>query len=106
MKKPSSLLCTIFILGVLSGTIFGLGINHRSDSTALIKKAYAASETDTVILADHGVIRFLIEGKEVGRFDKDGLHVVGNVDYTGTLTDTGLARPDQTPSEKGEKNAK
>lgn len=45
----------------------------------------------------------MIEGKEEGRFDKGGLHVVGNVDYTGTLTDTGPTWLDQTPSEKGEK---
>lgn len=48
----------------------------------------------------------MIEGKEVGRFDKDGLHVVGNVEYTGTLTDTAATWLDQIPSEKGEKNAK
>ena len=34
-----------------------------------------------------GVIRFIVNGKEVARIDANGLHVRGNVDYTGTLTD-------------------
>lgn len=88
MKKPSSLFCTIFVMGVLSGTIFSLGINHRSASTALIKKAYAASETDTVILADRGVIRFMVDGQEQARIDAAGLHVNGDIGYSGSLADT------------------
>lgn len=105
MKKPSSLLCGIFILGVLfSGILFGLAINHRPARTALINEAYAASESGTVILADHGVIRFMVDGEEQARIDSAGIHVNGNVRYSGSLTDTqayDISRPaiaqEQTP---------
>lgn len=64
------------------------------------------ASTHLAVDTEHNIIRIMIEGKEVGRFDKDGLHVVGNVEYTGTLTDTAATWLDQIPSEKGEKNAK
>lgn len=64
------------------------------------------ADTHLAVDTEHNIIRIMIEGKEVGRFDKDGLHVVGNVEYTGTLTDTAATWLDQIPSEKGEKNAK
>jgi hypothetical protein len=34
-----------------------------------------------------GAIRFIVNGKEVARIDATGLHVTGDVDYTGALTD-------------------
>ncbi len=34
-----------------------------------------------------GIIRFIVNGKEVARLDANGLTVRGNIAYTGTLTD-------------------
>lgn len=36
-----------------------------------------------------GAIRFVIDGKEVGRIDAEGLYVAGDVAYTGIITDIG-----------------
>ncbi len=49
------------------------------------------SQTQLVVDKENNIIRIMIEGKEVGRFDKNGLHVVGDVNYTGTITDIGVA---------------
>jgi hypothetical protein len=38
-----------------------------------------------------GTITFMIDGKSAARIDRDGLRVVGNIEYGGTLTDTGRA---------------
>lgn len=38
-----------------------------------------------------GIISIIIEGKEVGRFDKNGLHLLSDLTYGGTITDTGSA---------------
>jgi hypothetical protein len=34
-----------------------------------------------------GVIRFVVKGREVARIDAKGLHVRGDIDYTGVITD-------------------
>jgi len=36
-----------------------------------------------------GAIRFTVDGREVARFERDGLHVRQNVDYGGLVKDTG-----------------
>ncbi|WP_250504715.1 hypothetical protein [Caballeronia sp. AZ7_KS35] len=47
----------------------------------------AASAPEIVIDKEHGVIRFMVDGKEVATLNKDGLLVRGNVAYSGELTD-------------------
>ncbi len=46
-------------------------------------------DTHLAVDTEHNIIRIMIEGKEVGRFDKDGLHVRGDISYGGSLTDYG-----------------
>lgn len=36
-----------------------------------------------------GIVRIIVNNREVARFDAKGLHVQQNVDYGGILTDTG-----------------
>lgn len=36
-----------------------------------------------------GIVRIIIEGREAAHFDAVGLHVRGNIDYGGMLTDYG-----------------
>lgn len=47
----------------------------------------------TQILTDQerGTVTIVIDGKPVLQVDKDGLRVVGDIIYGGTLTDTGSA---------------
>ena len=33
-----------------------------------------------------GAVKIIVNGKEVARFDADGLHVQGPIDYQGTIT--------------------
>jgi len=51
-----------------------------------------------------GSVTIIIEGREVGRFDKDGLHVVGDIDYTGSISDT-VATWLETPKSGGTPDA-
>jgi hypothetical protein len=47
-----------------------------------------------------GAIRFIVDGREVARLERDGLHVRGNVEYGGMEKDTGPAGYDKpTPAE-------
>ncbi len=36
-----------------------------------------------------GAVRFIVNGKEVARFDANGLHVKDSIDYGGVITDDG-----------------
>lgn len=38
-----------------------------------------------------GIVRIFVAGKEAVTIDAAGLHVVGDIDYTGIVTDTGRA---------------
>lgn len=51
----------------------------------------AAPKTQIITDEDKGTVTIVIDGKPVVQIDKDGLRVVGNVEYGGTLTDTGSA---------------
>jgi len=53
-----------------------------------------ATATRIVIDPKSNTIRFMISGKEVGLFDKTGLHVNGDVTYSGMMIDTGTAKGD------------
>lgn len=52
------------------------------------------STPEIVIDKAKGVIRFMVNGKEVAAITKDGLVVKGDVSYTGTLKDTDAADRD------------
>lgn len=40
---------------------------------------------------EHAAFRFIIDGREAARLDGEGFHVRENVEFGGTLTDTGTA---------------
>jgi hypothetical protein len=42
-----------------------------------------------------GAIRFIVDGREVARFEHDGLHVRGNIAYTGEIDDIGQGNYDK-----------
>lgn len=45
---------------------------------------------DLVLDHSSGSFRFFIDGSEVARVDREGLHVRKDIEYGGTLTDTGI----------------
>jgi hypothetical protein len=72
-------------------------------AAALAQDQSGTEPADTVeIITDQeaGAVRILIDGREVATIDADGLHVAGNIAYTGTLADTGGQEP------QGGRNAK
>lgn len=63
-----------------------------ASSPAVLKDLVVeVGDTDTRLIVDteQNIVRVMIEGEEVGRFDKDGLHVRGDISYGGSLTDYG-----------------
>jgi len=48
-----------------------------------------SSKTEIITDEKNGVVRILIGGKEVVIIDDKGLHVKGDVNYSGVMTDTG-----------------
>jgi len=72
--------------------VFALSI--LADATARIVAAHAQINATAVVTDSvRGVIRFMIEGKEVARIDENGLHVANNIEYGGSITDTGADVP-------------
>lgn len=72
---------------------------------ASIERAVAAradsNGTEIVTDGDHGIVRVVINGKEVARFTADGLQVRDAIEYGGTITDTGSAHFDQQTGGSG-----
>lgn len=70
--------------------------------------AYAqndAPETTKIVTdQDKGTITFIIDGKPVAQINRDGLQVVENINYGGTVTDSGPANIKKT-IEAGGKDA-
>ncbi|ABE61475.1 hypothetical protein Nham_0586 [Nitrobacter hamburgensis X14] len=52
----------------------------------------AADENRTAIIADgpRGIVRVMAGGREVARFDAAGLHVRNEIEYGGSISDTGV----------------
>lgn len=49
----------------------------------------AQQSVDLVLDHTSGAVRFYVEGQEVVRIDRDGLRVRNDIEYGGTITDTG-----------------
>jgi len=59
------------------------------DAPAVAATARDTPKPEIITDEENGVVRILIGGKEVLRIDASGLHVTGDVDFTGTITDIG-----------------
>jgi len=66
--------------------------------------AVAEDPLRTAVVADEqaGIVRIIIEGREAARFDAAGLHVQANINYGGSLTDSGEARTNSSNKPEGE----
>lgn len=81
----------------ISFILFFVALLIVADSTARAVVARADNNSGTAIVNDgnHGVVRVMINGKEVARFTADGLQVRDGIEYGGAITDTGIAHFDQ-----------
>lgn len=77
--------------------LLGLGVAHPFGTDGLRAQEEAAHEQPAPLRAavipdeEKGIIRFIINGKEVARLDEHSLYVVKDVTFGGSLTDTGSA---------------
>lgn len=102
-RFPGSIvLRTIFVL-CLAIPAFAQG-----DLTSVAPKdeVLEVGDADTHLIVDteQNVVRIMIEGREVGQFYKGGLRVVGDIEYTGSMTDTTSGWLPETPPAKGGSN--
>jgi hypothetical protein len=56
--------------------------------------AVPADRVEILTDQDAGAVRIVIDGRDVATIDADGLHVAGNIAYTGIITDTGGQEPE------------
>lgn len=96
----SIVLRTIFVL-CLATPAFAQG-----DQTPAAPKdeVLEVGDADTHLIVDteQNIVRIMIEGREVGQFYKGGLRVVGDIEYTGSMTDTTASWLPETPPAKGD----
>ena len=71
-------LCLFLLLGTMSVLSGGHAAAKSGDG-----------KTQVVTDEQAHVVRVIIDGKEVLTIDAKGLHVNGNVEYSGTIRDTG-----------------
>ena len=66
---------------------------NKQDPTPATAAALAAGESKPQIVTDDKTnsVRVLIGGREIMRIDAKGLHVRGNIEYTGSTIDRGSA---------------
>ena len=71
----------------------GLLLSAILITAAAVLSYTAPAQQQTRVETDQatGAIRFIANGREEARIDKDGLHVRQSVQYGGTLTDVGEA---------------
>jgi hypothetical protein len=90
--RTGRFLAGLFFCALFSGALAVAPVaSHAEDSSAV-----SSPTTKIVTDNDKGTVTIVIDGKPVLQVDKDGLHVVGNIVYGGTLTDTGSAHVEKT----------
>ena len=68
-------------LALATGALIGF-------ATAQLLQTAQAQAPDTLVQTDGGMIVFIVEGQEKARIDPAGLHVNGDIGYSGVITDT------------------
>jgi hypothetical protein len=73
-----------------------------ADAASRVVRAKAA-DNHTAIIADeqHNTIRIMIDGREAARFTAEGLQVRKDIEYGGTISDTGQDYYDQSAGGAG-----
>jgi hypothetical protein len=86
----------------ITAVLLVLSISILLDAASRVLTAKAADNV-TAVVADeaHGVIRIMIGGKEAARFTAEGLQVRDDIEYGGSITDTGSTYFDQYEQRTG-----
>lgn len=74
---------------VSRGVLLVLLLTFSISTVYALKRAFAQPEPVATVETAHGVIRFVIDGREIARIDADGLHVDGDIRYAGVAVDNG-----------------
>lgn len=70
-----------FAIALVLGAALGFGAAHALSRAE-------ASPPKTEVIAENGVIRFIVNGQEQARIDATGLTTKGNLGYSGALIDS------------------
>jgi len=81
-------------LALAVGMLIGLG-------AAQILPVAVADSDQTYTLTGNGVITFIVDGKVQGHIDAAGLHINGDIGYSGGITDTVTYAPGETGASGG-----
>ncbi|PPC99404.1 MAG: hypothetical protein CTY31_10680 [Hyphomicrobium sp.] len=67
-----------------------VAVSISSAAAYLVTKSAVADGKTTAVIVDeaNGIVRVMVEGKEVARFTSDGLDVPGDIKFGGVMTDT------------------
>lgn len=68
---------------------FAVYMQNNSASTAASSAIVGGQAAQIVADSDAGTVDIIIQGRPAARFDATGLHVHGDLEYGGNLTDTG-----------------
>jgi hypothetical protein len=112
MRRPHMIFSTLVLAAILASFLFGspafaqkgpvppaakaaaqtrAAMGGEADRGTQTRAAAASKNGKTQVIVDQktNTVHILINGKEVVTIDAKGLHVKGNVDYTGIITDKG-----------------
>ena len=88
MRKDFYVLLSVPIVLMLLALVYKLKADWASAAQA---------DSPVHLQEDIGVVTITVKGRELIRIDEDGLHVTGDVTYTGTIVDE---QPAPQPSER------
>lgn len=86
----------IWLLGAGAALLLAIpaALAATKSAPATPENTFRLGDGKTAVIVDQerGVIRFLIEGQEKAFLDASGLHVNGDITYTGTIKDSGAGK--------------
>lgn len=105
-RFPGSIVPRTILVLCLATPAFAQGDTALSTSSPAASKSaiLEVGDADTHLIVDteKNIVRIMIEGREVGQFYKGGLRVVGDIEYTGSMTDTTASWLPETTPAKGD----
>jgi hypothetical protein len=102
---PMAMKPLFFVAALAASLLAGMPDAGAGDNQPAAKKKVEpsgqAKKAEIVVDEEKGVIRFFINGKETMRLDESGLHVEGNITYSGRIKDFGEQQAGDEAAEKG-----
>lgn len=84
MRQAFCKICAITLFAVIA---VGVAVPVSADEHSALQQT--RQSVDMVLDHATGAVRFYVDGQEVARIDRDGLRVRDDIEYGGTITDTG-----------------